>query len=446
MKQVGLPAETLPIMGLSVSEAELQWLNPDDVAGHYACWDYFMSHPAPQNQAFLERWHRYIGDERPVYAPMVASVLGFRLWCKAVTAAGTTATAAVRQYMLGQTEVAFNGSSVVMGVNHHLEMAVSVGRATRDRQFEVVWRVPRPIAGDPWAAAGIIADTAAANAQRDLLDALPTPLIVLDERGAVLFRSASTQDQFGAEMSPHQLTTLSELVHRLDGSAAESPEGPLPEITLHDAKGRTRHMAIATRRMVFSGEPAHLLSLVDVTYIREIEARLITLNVELQRLATTDPLTGVHNRRYFLTEMTAQLQQMLRYPRPAVLFILDLDNFKSLNDRYGHEAGDQALIQTAAIARRLLRGNDVFARIGGEEFAGLLPESDLALGTRAVERLRENIGRLQLQVGEHFTGLTCSIGMTALDPQHDTPETAMKRADNALYLAKREGRNCVRQG
>jgi urea transport system substrate-binding protein len=445
-RQAGLRADETPIMALSVSEAELQWLDPDDIAGHYACWDYFMAQPGAENQAFVAAWHARVGPDRPVYAPMASAVLGFRLWCKAVTAAGTTATPSVRQYMLGQSETTLNGRAVVMGVNHHVEIAVSVGKATRHRQFEVVWHVPRPIAGDPWAAANIIADAAASSAQRDLLDALPTPLIVLDDEGRLRYRSASTYEHFGAEIGAAQLAALRAVVAGLEGAAPQTPpmaDGPLPEITLQDTRGRTRHMTVAVQRMLFSGDPAHLFSLSDVSYIRDMEERLRSLNDELQRLATTDPLTGANNRRKFVAAVNAQLRAMQRHRRPAALFILDLDFFKSINDRFGHDVGDQALVQATRIVQAMLREQDVFARIGGEEFAALLRDTDLDSGVVVAERLRRAVAAMRLDAGDGSTGITCSIGITAIDADSDTPDSAMKRADDALYLSKHEGRDRV---
>jgi len=443
VRNAGLKSEEVPIMALSVSEAELQLLEPDDVAGHYVCWDYFMSDAAPENTAFLETWRRFDQTGRPVYAPMADAVLGLRLWCKAVTAAGTTATGPVRQYMLGQTQVALNGQAVTMGVNHHLDKTVSVGRATRDRQFQIVWSTPRPIAGDPWAADNIIADTTAANAQRDVLDALPSPLIVLDEKGDVCYRSASTNAYFGETMSPTILQRLREILHK-SGPAAEARVARLPEITFHNATGGVLRMTVAASRMVFAGQPAHLLSLSDVTYIRDIEDQLRIRNRQLHELAITDPLTGVNNRRHFVTAVAMGLKQMHRLAIPAAMFLLDLDHFKSLNDRYGHEFGDHALVEVAATAQRMMRKKDVFARVGGEEFAGFLPDTDIAGGVAIVERLRNAVAEVRLCAGKDVMKLTCSIGIVSVDSQADTPETAMRRADQALYAAKREGRDRVR--
>ncbi len=337
-REAGLTAEDLPIMSFSVSEAELQRLAPDDIAGHYACWDYFMSDPAPENAAFLEAWRRFGQAGRPVYAPMAAAALGLRLWCKAVNEAGTTATGPVRQYMLGQSEIALNGQRVTMAVNHHLDKTVSIGRATRERQFQIVWTAPRPIGGDPWAADHIIADATIANAQRDVLDALPSPLIVIDEKGEVCYRSAATNAYFGAAISPGILERLLAILRRV-GPVAEAKVtsmAPLPEITFQDPAGGALHMTVAASRMVFAGQPAHLLLLSDVTYIRDIEDQLRSRNRQLTELANTDPLTGANNRRHFTDAVTSGLKHMNRLTLPATMFLLDLDHFKSLNDRYGH--------------------------------------------------------------------------------------------------------------
>jgi len=444
MKIAGFAAQDLPIMAFSVSEAELQWLDTNDVAGHYACWDYFMSDPSPKNQEFLQAWARFDGRGRPVYAPMAAAALGFRLWCKAVTAAGTTATGPVRQYMLGQSEMAMNGKTATMGVNHHIDMAISVARATKQRQFEIVWTAQRPIFGDPWAADNLIADATASNAQRDVLDALPNPVIVLGENGEICYRSISTRAYFGELITGDVLQRLQAIRLEWAAAEAESSSSAFPELTVQDACGGIRHMTVSVSRMVFAGQPAHLLSLADVTYIREIEHQLRTANRQLHQLASTDPLTGVNNRRHFFGAVRLGLQKMQLHRLPAAMFLLDLDHFKTVNDRYGHDLGDHALVQVAATAGRIMRKNDIFARIGGEEFAGFLPETDIADAVHVAERLRHAVSEVQLPLGTSTINVTCSIGIASVDAQADTPETAMIRADQALYAAKREGRDRVR--
>jgi diguanylate cyclase (GGDEF)-like protein len=242
------------------------------------------------------------------------------------------------------------------------------------------------------------------------------------------------------------LKTLREIINEFDASSGRTGIGELPEICVRDADGRERHMTISVGRMVFAGDSAYLLSFSDVTYIRKIEEELRILNAEAQRLATIDPLTGIHNRRHFMTAAKATLKHLCQHKQPAAIFFLDLDHFKSLNDRFGHEFGDRALVQAANAARHLMRNADIFARVGGEEFAGLLPDTDLEAATAIAERLRAAIAELRVNVDDHARVLTCSIGLTAVDVEADTLESAMKRADESLYAAKREGRNRVRTG
>jgi urea transport system substrate-binding protein len=443
LRQAGFPPDELPVMAFSVSEAELQALEPEDVAGHYACWGYFMSYASPANADFIAAWRAYSRDQRPIYQPMESTAIGFRMWCQAVAEAGTTATKSVRQFMYGQTAAALCGGKYTMGVNHHVDMRVFIGRAGADRQFEVVWESPRAIPGDPWAAATIIADTRAANAQRELLEALPTPLIVLDAHGEARYRSASTHKYFGSTIGTASLTAIREVARVLESEHAGGETGHLHEITIRNPRGQTHYMTVSSRRMVFGGDDAHILSLADVTHIRRIEDELREANEQLQHLATTDSLTGVSNRRHFFTQALDELTRMRRHRRPAAMFMLDLDHFKSLNDRHGHDAGDKVLVEAASRVRQLLRGHDVFGRLGGEEFAGLLPETDITAAFAVAQRVRESVAAIRIKLGEEAVNATCSIGMTAILPDGDTPESALKRADGALYLAKQAGRDRV---
>jgi urea transport system substrate-binding protein len=442
LREAGLPPAELPVMAFSVSEAELQALAPEDVAGHYACWGYFMSYASPENAAFIADWRAFAKDGRPIYQPMESTAVSLRMWCQAATEAGTTATKPVRQFMYGQSAPALCGGRYTMGVNHHVDMRVLIGRATRDRQFEVVWESPRAIPGDPWAAATIIADTRAANAQRDLLEALPTPLIVLDTHGEARYRSASTHKYFGSTIGTASLAAIREVTRQLEHES-ESGEGTLHEITIRNPRGQTHYMTVASRRMVFGGDDAHLLSLADVTHIRRIEEELREANEQLQHLATTDSLTDVSNRRHFLSQAADELQRMRRHRRPGVMFMLDLDHFKALNDRYGHDAGDKMLVEASSRVRQMLRGHDLFGRLGGEEFAGLLPETDITAAFAVAQRVRESIAAIRIKAGEESASVTCSIGLSPIVPDNDTPELALKRADAALYNAKQAGRDRV---
>ncbi|MBU1140536.1 MAG: PAS domain S-box protein [Proteobacteria bacterium] len=166
---------------------------------------------------------------------------------------------------------------------------------------------------------------------------------------------------------------------------------------------------------------------------------------ELRRLATTDALTGVANRRHFLEHAEQELKRSLRYNSFPVLLSLDIDHFKKINDTYGHDAGDQALIAFVHCCMTAMRSSDLFGRIGGEEFLALLTNSDLESGWLTAQRLRLAISDLKLLYKEQTICFTVSIGLTLFQGTGDTLDQMMIRADRALYAAKAAGRNQVVQ-
>ncbi|WP_306602979.1 diguanylate cyclase [Azonexus sp.] len=169
------------------------------------------------------------------------------------------------------------------------------------------------------------------------------------------------------------------------------------------------------------------------------------LEAELVAMATTDFLTGLFNRRYFMGQMDNELARLKRVDitRAAVL-MLDLDHFKRVNDRYGHAAGDAVLKQFASTLQGELRKIDTAGRLGGEEFAILLLDADLAAAETFAERLRSKIAETPIEHDGQILSITVSIGITVLHGDDATAETALSRADEALYEAKNTGRNRVR--
>jgi diguanylate cyclase (GGDEF)-like protein/PAS domain S-box-containing protein len=185
------------------------------------------------------------------------------------------------------------------------------------------------------------------------------------------------------------------------------------------------------------GRTTHYLAVKeDITQRKAMEA-------ELQRLATTDPLTGVANRRRFLQEMDMELARHKRFSKPAAFLLLDLDHFKQVNDTHGHAAGDLALRHLADLARMRLRRLDLFGRLGGEEFGILLPGTDEAGAMAFAEHFRHQLAHTPVQSGQGPITLTASIGLTTFDPDDVAPDGILARADAALYSAKEGGRNRV---
>jgi diguanylate cyclase (GGDEF)-like protein len=161
-----------------------------------------------------------------------------------------------------------------------------------------------------------------------------------------------------------------------------------------------------------------------------------------QLLAITDPLTGLLNRRYLEERFAQEIERSKRYQFPLSFVMMDIDSFKSFNDTFGHQAGDEVLRETAHCIRRSLRNFDVAARYGGEEFIVVLPETDVTSAMILAERLRK-------AVEQHFTGersrhpVTVSIGVSSLSKTLQNRHQVIRAADQALYAAKKRGKNCV---
>ncbi|GBF25290.1 response regulator PleD [bacterium MnTg02] len=171
---------------------------------------------------------------------------------------------------------------------------------------------------------------------------------------------------------------------------------------------------------------------------------LRTLLEESVELANTDPLTGLHNRRYMEGHMSSLVEESLRDERMLSILIVDIDFFKSVNDTYGHDAGDAVLKEFAERLCYNIREIDLPCRFGGEEFVVIMPDTDLPAAQIIAERLRECIAESPFVVSDTASiSVTASVGVACIDKHEDSPETLLKRADTALYCAKRHGRNRV---
>ncbi|HEX8611191.1 MAG TPA: GGDEF domain-containing protein [Telluria sp.] len=162
-------------------------------------------------------------------------------------------------------------------------------------------------------------------------------------------------------------------------------------------------------------------------------------------LATIDSLTGLVNRRAFFERTESARMLAARLRSPVSLMMLDLDHFKSLNDRFGHAAGDEALRVFSATAQASLREHDIMGRLGGEEFALVMPGTCLTGALQAAERLRQAVLAARLPTLEEAYAMTVSIGVVTIEPKEHI-NAALARADHALYAAKSAGRNRVEAG
>lgn len=176
---------------------------------------------------------------------------------------------------------------------------------------------------------------------------------------------------------------------------------------------------------------------VDVTEQKRAEA-------ELRRLATTDVLTGLANRRHFLERAAQELGRVRRYGTPSAFIMLDIDHFKRINDTWGHATGDAVLRSIAGVLGGALRETDLVGRLGGEEFAVLLPETDLDAALGLAERLRVAVTEATVEADGEILHFSASFGVTLLHADDETVDMPMARADAALYAAKFAGRNRVK--
>lgn len=173
------------------------------------------------------------------------------------------------------------------------------------------------------------------------------------------------------------------------------------------------------------------------------QRKLEEKNIELERLAYLDTLTGLYNRRKWLELVQEQTQLIRRYSNEASLILIDLDNFKEVNDRFGHPAGDLVLEKVATILKENLRVVDKACRWGGEEFIILLPQLNSTKAKGVAEKLRNVLENTDFYLEDNKINIKASFGVTHLDSGPDSFQTAYGRADKALYTAKENGRNRV---
>ena len=165
---------------------------------------------------------------------------------------------------------------------------------------------------------------------------------------------------------------------------------------------------------------------------------------KLLRMAVTDELTGLFNRRYFMSRLNQEFERVKRYESIFTFIMIDIDYFKKINDTHGHLAGDCVLRNAAEIMKKSLRLSDTVGRIGGEEFAILLPETEIEYGLEIADRLRKKVDMADIVFEDNKLKLTISAGISDSDSNDLTVDAVLNRADVALYEAKEGGRNRVK--
>lgn len=195
---------------------------------------------------------------------------------------------------------------------------------------------------------------------------------------------------------------------------------------------------ISARKLKISGNPAHLFWSYDISTRKVLEE-------QLRALATTDVLTGLWNRREFMIRGASLIAHNVRHGHPCAVLMIDIDRFKQINDQYGHTVGDEAIKAIGVVFRKELRSFDLAGRLGGEEFAAMLPETGLEVARDVAERLRKAVAQIQVTAPEGtLLGFTISIGISVLVENKETGlMQLLQQADKALYEAKNKGRNAT---
>lgn len=270
-----------------------------------------------------------------------------------------------------------------------------------------------------------------------ILKAIPTPLVIADkESGRLIQVNDAARVYFGTDLLKGSLQAenyigrrdLARLITRLrvDGQVA----GFETQIRLPD--GSARDVLLEATTVLVAGTEGILTIFVDITSRKELEGIM-------EKLANTDPLSGLANRARFFAVAVEEIRRAERYERPLAVFMVDIDLFKRINDTHGHETGDQVLKAFAKLCRGWVRSQDTVARLGGEEFGFLLPETDAPSALAMADRLRSAVEGLRTHRLQ--APITISVGVSEVRPGESTVDAALSRADQALYAAKRAGRN-----
>ncbi|HKJ09255.1 MAG TPA: sensor domain-containing diguanylate cyclase [Gammaproteobacteria bacterium] len=278
---------------------------------------------------------------------------------------------------------------------------------------------------------------------RRLFDAAPLPMVLARVRdGAILRTNEAARALFGIrEQDQPRLTTRDfyaspvERDHILEHLRRDGQVRGM-EVGMRTLEGGELQVLLSASRTEFHGEAANIAGMVDITARKLMED-------ELHRLANTDPLTGVHNRRFFFDLAEREVPRFIRNKHPVSVLLADIDHFKRVNDTYGHAAGDVVLKGFVAVLKGQLRDYDILGRLGGEEFAIVLPEVSAEAAREAAERLRASVEQAVVRITEGEVKVTVSIGLAGVDANAPTLDAALSLADEALYRAKSLGRNRV---
>lgn len=290
-------------------------------------------------------------------------------------------------------------------------------------------------------------------------------IALVDEKGVLRFRKVKGYEKYGTREIVLGLETRVSKVPNLKrmaetGSPSINPDTHADPEWVKDMPGAGWIQSYIGAPIISSGtllgfinldasipnffRTDHMYRLQTIANQAAVAIRNAQLYEEMEYLAITDSLTGLYNRRYFFEFARKEIAQSKRYRKDLSIIMMDIDHFKRVNDRFGHQMGDQVLENVSKVCHSLLRTADIMCRFGGEEFIVLLPETDKADAENAALRMCQAAAESTLEADLGEIKITLSIGVAELDKEHDTLDTLISAVDKALYQAKADGRNCVR--
>ena len=384
-------------------------------------------------------------DDDPNLRKTLADILGVKGYATAVAGTGAEAIEAAerQEYSLALIDLrlpdmpGLEVMTQIKAISPLLEAIILTGHASLDTAIEATRHGAFSYLVKPYEMDDLLLNIRHAierkQAQEEILRLasfprlLPSPVIEFNHAGEMTYLNPAAERVFpelGALGLSHPL------LHGLVELFATLQQGTQQEEVVHEAT---------------LGEETYEL---HVSYVQE--AGLIRIYVlvvtqrkraeeEIHRLATTDSLTGIANRRKFSEILANEMDRARRYATPLSLAMYDLDYFKRVNDTFGHSVGDNVLQAVTELVKKNIRTVDLVARWGGEEFMVLLPQSDMPAALNVAEKLRRAISGYTFDKVDH---VTASFGVGTFEPQDDF-NSLLKRVDDALYLAKQQGRNRV---
>ncbi len=267
---------------------------------------------------------------------------------------------------------------------------------------------------------------------RHLFEAAPFPMMLHESQQFGLYQANQAAKDYLGLTEDAQGYLSSEGWRAIQTTGLSDPDTAPREISVPTLDGTPRCALISLIPLRFSGKPSRLISLVDVSEMKRIQDELLTASL-------TDGLTGLRNRRYLFQRLTKEIELVNRYDHPLSIVLFDLDHFKSVNDTYGHRAGDEVLIRAATTLASCIRDVDVAGRYGGEEFLLILPHSSASDAIEVAERIRLTIKGLawpQPKLRVTVSGGVCEYHGESLDE-------FVEAADSHLYAAKEAGRDRI---